>query len=373
MVDRLDLSEMLYLATCNRVTFFFTGDMALTNDFLASFLQAFDPAIGSDELNRYRELCQYFEGADALQHLYEVACSLDSMVVGEREILKQLREAYDTSRSLGLTGDDIRLAIEHTVTTAKMVFTHTKIAERPVSVVSLAMNELLASGIDKQSTFLIVGAGKTNHLFAKYLLKHNFRNFKVFNRTFENAVKLGMKLNADAFPLDELAQWEGSFDVIISCTGSTESLITPAIYQKLVDNDRTKKILVDLSVPNDISHEISQRPEVQYIPIEALKQQAQTNMVFRKAEREKALLMIEEQLADFMRIFRERQLEKALNEIPVKIKEVRSNMVNNVFAKDIADMDDASREVLEKALNYMEKKCISIPITVAKKAIPAVD
>ena len=132
--------------------------------------------------------------AKLLLDIYLVASSVDSLIIGEREILRQLRTAYDACRRAKLTGDSIRLAIKISVETAKRVYSNTKIGEKPVSVVSMAMRELENKQIDKNARILLIGAGQTNTLVAKFLKKFGYSNYTIFNRSLENGQKLAKLL-----------------------------------------------------------------------------------------------------------------------------------------------------------------------------------
>jgi glutamyl-tRNA reductase len=153
------------------------------------------------EINWSIENSQVFEGEHALRHLFSVASSIDSLVVGEREIITQVRNAYEKCNELGLTGDLIRLAIKRTIEVGKEVYTHTNIARNPVSVVSLAYRKLRALNVKLDARFLIIGSGVTNTNMAQYLKKHKFANFTIFNRTIANAEKLATELNGKAFSI----------------------------------------------------------------------------------------------------------------------------------------------------------------------------
>ena len=161
--SKFHLSELLYLATCNRVCYFFYSEEKLDSDFIVRFFQFLNPLLSESELYHAAEVSRTFEGADAIQHLFEIASSLDSLVIGERQILNQLRTSYEVSKEAGLTGDNIRLAMKAAIPVAKSVYTHTGIGEKPVSVVSLAVQKLLETDVSQDSRFLMIGAGQTNN------------------------------------------------------------------------------------------------------------------------------------------------------------------------------------------------------------------
>jgi len=147
-----EIDEVLYLSTCNRIMYFFYTDQEVDNSFISSFFQQVNHSADLPALDQV----QKYEGREALVHLFEVAASMNSLVVGEREILRQLREAYKKCYDLKLTGDHIRLA-------------------------------MTAAGISRNARILLVGAGQTNTLVVKFLRKHEFKNITIFNRNLDRA------------------------------------------------------------------------------------------------------------------------------------------------------------------------------------------
>lgn len=360
------VDELFYLSTCNRVEFMLSTEKNIDRPFLTGFFNAFNPAFTATDINWSVENAQVFEGDAALEHLYSVASSIDSLVVGEREIITQVRSAYEMCNGLGLTGDLIRLAIKSTIEVAKEVYTHTNIARNPVSVVSLAYRKLRALNVKQDARFLIIGSGVTNTNMAKYLKKHKFANFTVFNRTLANAQKLADELNGKAFPLTELAGFREGFDIIVTCTGASESIITPEIYKNLVGNDKSKKVVIDLAIPNDLDAEILNNYDVNLIAINNLQEVAKENLLAREQEMEACKIIIAKNIEAFRQTVKTRRVELAMSEVPKKVKEIKDLAMNEVFAKELSSMDAASKEVLEKILTYMEKKYISVPMKMAK-------
>ena len=155
--DAIGLHELFYLSTCNRVEFIISTPKSIRASFLSEFFAVFNPEW--DELTRTWaiENAQIFEGDEALRHLFNVASSIDSLVVGEREIITQVRSSYEKCDKLEITGDLTRLVIKKTIEVAKEVYTQTNIARNPVSVVSLAYRRLRALNVKKDARFLIIG------------------------------------------------------------------------------------------------------------------------------------------------------------------------------------------------------------------------
>lgn len=361
------LQEFLFLSTCNRVEFLITTEEVVNTAFLNNFFRCFGPHFTATEINFAVEKALVFEEDNAIKHLFEVASSIDSLVVGEREIITQVRNAYDKCHALKLTGEVIRIAVKQAIVTAKEVYTNTQVANKPVSIVSLAYRNLIENSIKTSARFIIVGAGQTNTLMAKFLKKHAFGTFAVFNRSLSNAQKLAGELNGKAYPLTELANYKEGFDVLISCTGAAENIVTEEIYQHLIGSEKNQKVIIDLSVPNDIAPEVKSNFNVKIIDIQFLQSVANKNLAERKKELYLCDQIIEEKIAEFKLLQKERQVELAMKHVPEIVKEITENALQTVFAKDIEALDDEAKAVLSKVLNYVEKKYISVPMKLAKE------
>jgi glutamyl-tRNA reductase len=367
------ISELLYVSTCNRIEFVFTHSGVADDSFLRGFFKNFREDWSEKEIGFAVSHGQVYENDDAIRHLMEVASSLDSMVVGEREIITQVRNAYDRCKSAGLTGDFLRLVIKNVITTAKQVYTETKVGENPLSVVSLAFRKLRSLNVSENARFIIVGAGDTNGNLLKYLGKHGYRNFRIFNRTLGKATSLAELFSADgrasAFPLDNLSSFKEGFDVLISCTSSPEPIIDAQIYKGLLQSDSSRKIIIDLALPADVDPQVISDFTVQYIGLDELKHEAQQNLREREAEVKVAQRIISEGIEEFHGQSRTRKVELKMREVPEKIRAIKAKAMNDVFAAEINSLDERSKEVLLNVMDYMEKKCISVPMIMAKEII----
>ena len=369
-----DISEILYIPTCNRIEFVFTSHHDCDIHFQRKFFSEFRKDWSEEEIDFAVNNAEVFEGEEALRHLFKVASSLDSLVVGEREIITQVRKAYDTSKAEGLTGDLLRLVVKSTIATAKQIYTDTKIAINPVSVVSLAERELRTRNLKPESRIVFIGSGETNSNLGKYLVKQGFTNFTIFNRTVENANKLAKVLtteviSAKGFSLDQLSKYKRGFDVLIVCTSSPEKIITSDVYSIILAGEKSSKIVVDLSIPSNIQSEVFENNNIDLIDISQLKTVAEKNMVERQNEVIAAEEVIQENISLFRHMHRTRRLEIKMKDVPDKIRQIKDTAVNDVFAEDISTLDTHSREVLERVLDYMEKKCISVTMVMAKEII----
>jgi glutamyl-tRNA reductase len=364
-----NLSGLMYLSTCNRVEFVLSTEVDITPLFLINFFSNFNPLWSAEEVKWAADVCNSFEGEVAVEHLFKVASSIDSMVVGEREIITQVRKAFDLSRDLGISDDTIRVVIRQTIETAKQVFTETTIATKPVSVVSLAYHELKKQHVSLDARILIVGAGVTNNNMSRFLKKHGFTNFHVFNRTLSKAEKLANDISGKAYSLDELKKYMDGFDVIITCTGAPDHIIGLDLYQQLLQKETDQKIVIDLSVPSDLNPIVVDHHKVNHISVSHLQVISEANMKERAKEIGQVEHILNSRLVEFNKIYRLRQIERAMGAVPQKVKEIKSHAINNVFANDLENLDDNSKEVLLKMMNFMEKKYMSIPMLMAKEIL----
>ena len=363
----LGLKELVYLSTCNRVEFLFTTKKIVNKAFLAELFPSLSPKLNKSEIKKLSACSQLFVGNDAVNHILRVASSLDSLVVGEREIITQFRQAYEKCVGYGLTGDFMRLLAKHTIETAKQIFTETNIAKNPVSVMSLAYRILKEKQVKDNSRCVFIGAGQTNATMAKYLKKHHFSSFTVFNRSVAKAKTLATELGGEAFDISQLKNYTKGFDVLITCTGSSNNLITEEVYKQLLQNDSDKKIIIDLAVPVDVHPQVLKKFDIDYISVSDIKKQARINVSLRRKEIKICEEIIAGKATEFESILQERTIELAFGEIPQKIKEINNLALTEVFAKDVKTLDANSKQTIEKIMGYLEKKYNAVAITTAKK------
>jgi len=369
MAPDFAFTESLYLETCNRVCYILFGEFDLNKAFLGQFFKAINPNLQDKTLESINKYVSVYEGENAINHVYELASSMDSLVVGEREIFRQLRKAFDTCKNASLTGDYLRMLDKSTVTTAKDIYSSTKIGEKSLSIVSLAINSMLAINDSADQRVLLVGAGETNSLVGKFLKKYKFQNTSIYNRSINNASELSKSLNAPSFHLNELESVKGKFDIVIICTSANKVVIDEHLYSTMLNGDTSKKMLIDLAVPRNISAEVVNNFNVDYIDINSLKDLSEENLKFRRKEVEKAKPIIKSHVRSFRNTFQQRHIEKALSIVPKAIKEVKEKAISEVYQKRIETLDDDSKALLLEMMDYMEKKCVSIPIKAAKSEL----
>lgn len=365
----LNIEEVLFLSTCNRVEYQLVTAQQVDTDFLSNFFASLYPEFDSQDLGFYAASASVMTGIDAVEHVLKVASSIDSLVVGEREIITQVRQSYEQSRELGLSGDFIRVLIRHTIETAKRVYTETKISQKPVSVVSIAYQRLQSMDVASDARVLVVGAGVTNTAMTRFLKKHGMNQFAIFNRSLDKAQSLAEELGGLAYPLSELPNYTKGFDILVACTGADHALVGADLYEKLLQGDTQPKITIDLALPNDIADEVHDRFPTRQISINVLQGISDNNLQERSQEIAHVEAIVAEALEEFKRIAKMREIEVAMRPVPQMVKEIKAAAFNEVFKNEIEQLDENSLEVLEKITAYMEKKYMSMPMLMAKEIL----
>jgi glutamyl-tRNA reductase len=157
--------------------------------------------------------------------------------------------------------------------------------------------------------------------------------------------------------------------VIITCTGASDYIITKELYAKMLNGDTDRKLVIDLAVPADFDPEIAQNSNINLVAINNLKEIAESNLKQRKGELVQCQAIIDNALQEFKKVFKERQVELAMSEVPEKVKEIVNTALNTVYAKDVEKLDTSAKETLDKVLRYVERKYISVPMKMAKDVL----
>ncbi|PKR82252.1 glutamyl-tRNA reductase [Brumimicrobium salinarum] len=367
--DHFEIQELMYVSTCNRVEFILKKEGEISTSVFQSFLSFLFSTFKQKELDLFSSQVEHYHGYEAIEHLIKVSSSIDSMVVGEREIITQIRKSYDICKGFNLTGDSIRLMIRHTIETAKKIYTQTNIAQNPVSVVSLAYHTLRTKDIPLDARILIIGAGVTNTNMSRFLKKHGYTNFAVFNRTESKAETLAKLLGGSSYPLSQLPLYQKGFDIVITCTGADTSIIDAQLYESLLQGDTDPKVVIDLAIPSDLDPKVATHYPMDYISIEYLQKISSKNLEKRAREIIHVEEIVKEAVVAYKSMVRERKVEIAMRVVPETVKEIKATAVQHVFAKEIENLDTDAQETMEKIIAYFEKKYMSVPMKMAKEIL----
>ncbi len=364
----LGLEEFMYLSTCNRVTYIFYTHQEVNIDFIIRLLKEANPSLTEEGLDRIERYVSLYEGVEAIQHIFEVAGSIDSLVVGESEIFRQFRAAYQQALEAGQTGDNLRLLEIMAVQVAKHIYSHTRINEKPLSIAALAGESILEVCNSQDACIALVGAGETNTLVARFLHKHGYHKLLIFNRSIDKAIHLAEEVGGKAFGLEALPRLE-NFDALVVCTSSQQPIVTPELWNQWSTQNKNRYLLVDLAVPANVDARVGSLPNVNYINIDQLRELADRNLNFRRQEISIAKTIVDEAVEQFKTLYMERQVELALSALPEEVKKVKEKITTEVFRHKLDLFSAEQKEVIDEILSYMESKCIGIPMKLAKKTI----
>ncbi|MFM7730660.1 MAG: glutamyl-tRNA reductase, partial [Flavobacteriales bacterium] len=343
--ESLELKELMFLSTCNRIEIIFTLDHYLCPGTSSQLLTALYPEVPHDIIASLSRTCDRFNGDEAAQHLLEVASSMDSVIIGEREIITQLRKAYEECLENELTGDTIRLTISQCVRTAKEVFTHTDLVKKPVSAVSLAWREFSACNLPLDARVLLIGAGQIIRNFAKFLHEYKYTSLVFANRTLEHAQSLSKQYGGEAIALNEVSAIQQPFDVMVVCTAADHVILSKSIFNQIQGDSNRCKLLIDLALPFNIDPEISADHGLPRVDMHVIQERAQANIEFREQALTDCVPIIQQGKQELSKLLQARRVEQAMQSIPETIKEIKQTALGVVFAKELEQLDDQSKKL----------------------------
>lgn len=288
------VNEVALLSTCNRTELYAVSDD--DGQALADWL-ATHPA-GSGDLHAY--LYRHRDG-DAVRHLFRVATGLDSLVLGEPQILGQVKQAWTTARGAGTLGGQLDRLFQHAFVTAKRARTETRIGNSPVSVASVSVRlaqESFAQPSD--STVLLIGAGETIELAARHLAQAKVKQLLVANRTYGHAQELAARHGGVALPLDELDRHLFLADIVFSATASRVPVLSKAqVAAALAARKHRPMLLLDLAVPRDIAPDVATLKDAFLYTVDDLERAVEDNRRGRREAAEAAEAIVELQVARY--------------------------------------------------------------------------
>ena len=363
--DKLEVQGIAYLTTCNRVEFILVDEAYFCMGRLQQLFQCFDP--DATELRSLMGTAMVMHGEEAARHLLRVSAGLESMVLGEREILTQMRSALENSRQWKLAGDQLRITERIAVETAKQVFTETDIAKRSVSVNALGWKAFLEQDLKPDAPVLVIGAGQTNANIARFLEKRGHSAVRILNRTPAKAEALAAPRGWAWGSLEALSESLSSGPAaIFICTGSDHTLLGAQEAALLPDGPC---FVLDLSVPSGLDASFRNRPDTTVIGVEELKPIADQNVAGRRTAMGDCQRIIESGMSELTSRLQQREVELALRELPQLLAAVRNTALGEVFADELADLDGETRNLVDRIVNYLEKKYVSVPMKLAREAV----
>ncbi|MCX5843802.1 MAG: glutamyl-tRNA reductase [Deltaproteobacteria bacterium] len=359
------IKEAIYLSTCNRVEVLAHAvDEESAVEKLKSFI--FNHGnLSPDDMAR----CLYlYYNHDAVRHLFRVASSIDSMVMGEPQILGQVKDAYRTAVEHNASGIMLNKIIHHAFRTAKRVRTETGIAGNAVSV-SFAAVELAKKifGNLKGKSILLIGAGEMSELAAKHLINYGVEKIFITNRTYARAVQIADNVHGTVVEFEKLQEKIHDVDMIISSTGAPGYVIDVSMITASLRRRKNRLLfLIDIAVPRDIDPAVGEIDNVYLYNIDNLQDIVDGNLQIRKKEAEKAEAIIDEEVTNY------REWYNTLEVVPtiVSLREKMEGIIRGELAKSGAWMENLTEEErknIEGLANSIINKILHDPISGLKE------
>jgi glutamyl-tRNA reductase len=289
-------AETLMLATCNRVEVYAAASEAITTEQIAHCLARGGAQPREDGAGFYR-----YEGEECVRHLFRVVCGLDSMVIGETEILGQVKKAYALARESGSAGPLLHRVFQRAFRVAKQVRSRTEITRGAVSVGSVVVDLAVKIFRDlAERKVLLLGAGEMSERTARALSARGVSDIRVSNRSFERAERLAASVRGRAVAFQRWPNECREIDILISSTAAQEPLLTPKILEPMIRERLDRPLfIIDIAVPRDVAPEVNKMDGVFLYDIDALQSIAEQSLALRRQQIAPADAIIAEHVADF--------------------------------------------------------------------------
>lgn len=361
--DIAGLREYYLLSTCNRVELLLVTEPGTSvEEDIIGFL--FGDRIPLTECRTYLYL---YSGQEAVNHLFMVAASLDSMVIGEAQILGQLKEAYRHASHFGCTGPLLNKLIHKAFSVAKRVRTETAIGSSAVSISYAAVQlakKIFGNLSDKK--VLLVGAGEMAELAAEHLVGQGVGSVVVANRTLARAVSLAKCFQGTAVSIEELVSQLKHVDIIISSTGATEIILHKDEVKSVMRARMNRPLFfIDIAVPRDLDPKLIDIDNVYLYDIDDLSNVVEINKSERDKEAVKATRIVDEETLKFHRWFQGLAVTPTIQALRKKMDNIGQAELERTLAK-MPEMTDADRKSLEKMVMALTSKILHDPLMYLK-------
>jgi glutamyl-tRNA reductase len=357
------VEEVALVSTCNRTEIY--AEVAPGCEDVPARWLADSQGLEAESLASY--LYRHNDG-DAVRHLFRVATGLDSMVLGEPQILGQVKEAWQAARSAGSLGKPLDRLFQQSFAVAKRVRTDTRIGAHPVSVAYAAVRlaRQVFARLD-QACVLLVGAGDTIELAARHLADAKVQRLLVANRTLEHAQVLAERHGGVALPLSELPRHLAEADIVISATASRTPVITrEAVQAALAARRRRPMFLLDLAVPRDIAPEVAQLEDVYLYTVDDLEQAIEGNRASRREAAQQADAIIELQCEHYLAWWRAQGRQDALRQLRAEGEAARDRALAKA-AQELAAGGDPT-DVMQRLANQLTNRLLHAPSSALRQA-----
>ncbi len=355
--------EATILSTCNRTEIYCrlnTRDASLVSDWMCRYSGLTDEAIA--------EAVYGYPDDAAVKHAFRVASGLDSMVLGEPQILGQMKDAFAVAHRAGTTGKILNRLFQHTFSVAKQVRTDTAVGANAVSVAYAAVDlaKRIFSRLSEQ-TVLLIGAGETIELVARHLLENDVKHIIVANRSIERAEVLAQQISSEAISLAEIPSRLHEADIVVASTASTLPILGKGAVERAARKRRHKPMfMVDLAVPRDIEPEVGELRDVYLYTIDDLSEVVDRNINARREAAVEAEKIIDLQVVRFMRWMKSLDSVPTIREFRHEVDEIRARELDIALKR--LKGGAAPEDVIERLAWNLTRKFSHAPSKALRKA-----
>jgi glutamyl-tRNA reductase len=364
--------EAAILSTCNRVEVV-TG-ISEPPAVVTAAVEAFLARSRAIEGTAFAPHLYVHHGRDAIRHLFRVAASLDSMVVGEPQILGQMKEQYVTAAGAGTSGPVLHKAFHRAFTVAKRVRTETGIAGKAVSVASVAadLTRTIFETLDDK-TIMLIGAGKMSELVARHLKARGSGAIMVTTRTFDHAVELAREFGGLAVPFERLGEYLKHADIVIGSAGAADHLLGPSVVQEILRARKQRPMfLIDLAVPRNFDPAINDLDNVYLYDMDDLAQTSADHAGEREREALRAEAIVEGEADRFVRWLGGLEVVPTIVALRDKIETIRRGELEKALAS-LQDQAPRHRALLDALTSSIVNKILHAPLASLKRESAADD
>ncbi|BAL84091.1 putative glutamyl-tRNA reductase [Selenomonas ruminantium subsp. lactilytica TAM6421] len=351
--------EAVVLSTCNRSEMYAVVEKADRD--LATLKQFLFDLTGNEE--NIDEYLYHYADEECIDHLFRVASSLDSLVLGEGQILSQVKEAYAMSREAGTTSTVLNTLFHRAIATGKRVRTETRIQFNSVSV-SYAAVELAREALGElhEASALIFGAGKMAELTAQHLISHGVKKIYVTNRHIERAELLAAQFNGEAVPFEEAMKRAVDVDVIVTSTGAPHYVIKPWETRQLMTKRKSRQLfLIDIAVPRDVDPEVGEIKGVTLYNIDALEEVVDEHIEERRHEAKQAEKIVQEEVDSIMERFQYLSFRPLMARLSDRCERIRAREVKRASSK-LPDLNEEQWRQVEHMSRMIVRKILRMPM-----------
>ncbi|MBP1149506.1 MULTISPECIES: glutamyl-tRNA reductase [Methylocaldum] len=363
LIQLPQIGEAAILSTCNRTELYCgveTDDQNILIDWIAQ-----EQSLQREDFQPY--LYVHTDG-ETIRHMFRVACGLDSMILGEPQILGQMKSAYQAAAEAGTLGKTLSKLFQHTFTAAKKVRTDTAIGSSPVSVAFAAVRlaQRIFDDLSEQAAILI-GAGETIELTARHLAESKIGHLIIANRTYDKAHTLATQFNGFAISLAELPKHLAKADIVVSSTASQLPILGKGGVESALKARKHKPMfMVDLAVPRDIEPEVAQLRDVYLYTVDDLRNTIEENLKSRQEAAKKAEEIIDTEVEHFLGWLRAQGATSTIRDFRSHAETIRAEALHR--AKQALRCGKSPEEALDLLANLLTNKLIHIPSVQIKQA-----